>query len=185
MVTILLNNRKKDMKKLFLVIIIALLSFSGNAQKHKSKSVVNTAATTFSLGAEIGIPIGQYPKGYNNPFSYLLGGTIQLENHVDSDLGITLSSGYLNYKAKNISGFTVGFIPLMAGLKYYFSPSVYGHGQLGAAFGTQSGQGTSFAYSPGIGINITQNLDGELKYMGISNKNATLGDIGIRLAYNF
>ena len=175
------------MKKLFFISAIALISFATNAQ---SKKQASSGGTSFSLGLEAGIPIGQYPKGFSNPFSFVLGGSLQLEQHVAPDLGLTLSGGYLSYSVKSdyraITGRnSSGIIPLLAGVKYYFSPGVYGHGQLGAAFATAQGGGTSFAYSPGIGFNISPNLDAELKYTGISNKAATLGSVGIRLAYNF
>ncbi len=188
MVSILyLIHKIFDMKKLMFTGAVLLLVLSAGAQSRSTK-VSNSAGTQFSLGVEAGLPVGQYPKGTgDNQLSHIVGASLQLENHVASDLGLTLNAGYLNYAyKKNYGGGSSGFIPVLAGLKYYFSPGgVFAHGQLGAAFGTSALQGTSFMYSPGIGINISQNLDAEVKYSGISNKAATLGSVGIRLAYNF
>ena len=176
-----------DMKKLMFTSAVLLFVLSVSAQS-KSTKIANAAGTQFSLGVEAGFPVGQYPKGTgDNFYSFIAGASLQLENHVASDLGLTLNAGYLNYSfKKNYGGGSVSFIPVLAGLKYYISPGgIFAHGQLGAAIGTRAGQGTSFMYSPGIGINISQNIDAEIKYSGISNKSATLGSVGIRLAYNF
>lgn len=175
------------MKKVFLIFAIALTTYAASAQARRS----NSGTTNFSIGVEAGVPVGQFPKGFQNPYSFIVGASLQVESHVASDLGLTGSLGYLsysyktNYQNNSNGGGSTGFVPLMGGVKYYFSPSVFGHAQLGAAFGTSSGQGTSFAYSPGIGFNISRNIDAEIKYLGISNSAATLGSVGVRLAYNF
>lgn len=175
------------MKKLFLIMAIAGFSISTNAQTKKGN---NSGATNFSIGLEGGLPVGQYPKGFDNPYSSVFGASLQVENHVAPEICLTLNAGYLSYGIKHVyqstgGGNRFGVIPVMGGLKYYFSPSVFAHAQLGAGFGTSSGAKTSFAYSPGIGLNISQNLDAELKYFALSNSNATLGSVGLRLAYNF
>jgi hypothetical protein len=73
----------------------------------------------------------------------------------------------------------------LAGVKYYFSPKVYAHGQLGAGFGTSSGSGTSFVYTPGVGFHLSNSVDLLVKYVGYSRSGNTLSSIGARLAYNF
>jgi hypothetical protein len=101
-------------------------------------------------------------------------------------MGITLNGGYLNYPIKkSYGGGSVGFVPLLAGVKYYFTPGAFFHAQLGAAIGTGTGQGTSFAYAPGLGVRLSPNFDAELKYMGISNKGGVLNNAGLRIGYNF
>ena len=171
------------MKKTCLTLFLTVLLFSSFAQTHR-RNIPGGPATIsrFSIGFEAGLPVGQNGKLYSSIF----GGSFQYEYMPSNDLGITLSGGYLNYAFKSYyGGSSIGFIPLLAGFKYYFTPGVFFHGQFGAAIGTSRGQGISFAYAPGIGFSITPQLDAELKYMGISNSGGTLGDIGVRVAYNF
>jgi hypothetical protein len=94
--------------------------------------------------------------------------------------------GYLNFSGKK--GYaSSGIVPAMAGIKYLFSESkVYLSGQLGVAFSTESGGGSNFTYAPGIGYNISENVDVNLKYTGYSFKGGgTGGVVGVRLAYSF
>jgi hypothetical protein len=177
------------MKKALLVLSLTAMYFAGSAQvKRRPAAPYSTTAKPgrFSLGFEAGLPLGENGKVY----SHILGGSLQYETMPSSDLGITFSGGYLNWSLKSqyrtpYGPNSAGFIPLLAGVKYYFTPAAFFHAQLGAAVGTRSGQGTSFAYSPGIGFRLSPNLDAEIKYMGISNKGGTLDEAGLRLAYNF
>ena len=92
--------------------------FSGDvfdrvAQSHTSK---------FSIGLEAGLPLGENSK----PYSSVIGGSLQYENMPSSDLGITLSGGYLHWSFKSsYGGGNIGFLPLLAGVKYYFTPGAF------------------------------------------------------------
>jgi hypothetical protein len=174
------------MKKLFLVLIIALTVASVNAQ---DKVMSSGSSIQFSIGVEPSLPIGDFNDiGYN----FGIGGSLQGEYKAAPDFGITLNAGYLNYSGKtNVLGseikFNTGLVPVMAGFKYYFTPKVYGHGQLGVSIFTDSGSGTYFTYSPGVGFYLSNNIDLLLKYVGISGGKGggNLNSIGARLAYNF
>jgi hypothetical protein len=170
------------MKKLLLASIIVLTFASVNAQ---DKGMSSVGGIQFSIGVEPSLPIGDFADFYN----FGIGGSLQGEYKASSDLGITLNAGYLTYSAKTFNGFkpdAYGIVPVMAGFKYYFSPKVYGHGQLGVSIGTSSGATSNFTYSPGIGFYISNNVDLLLKYVGISGSGgASLNSIGARLAYNF
>ena len=171
------------MKKTCLTLFLTVILFGSFAQTHRRNvSTGSEAISHFSIGFEAGLPIGENGK----PYSSIFGGSLQYEYMPANNIGITLNGGYLNYAFKSsYGGSSIGFVPLLAGFKYYFTPGVFFHGQFGAAIGTSRGQGTSFAYAPGIGFAITPQLDAELKYMGISNSGGTLGDVGVRVAYNF
>ena len=175
------------MKKLFLLAVIALTLTTVNAQNR----AMSGSPIIFSIGVEPSLPIGDFHDiGYN----FGIGGSLQGEYKVANDLGITLNAGYLNYSAKDytingvtFNGGSFGIVPVMAGFKYYFSPKVYGHGQLGVSIGTSKGASSNFTYSPGIGFYISNNIDLLLKYVGISGGSGggSLNSIGARLAYNF
>ncbi len=176
------------MKKLLSIITITVITaFSFKAQAQKSE--MSSKPVMFSIGVEPSLPIGKFhDAGYN----FGIGGSLQVEDKVASELGLTLNAGYMHYSAKDITlgGVTVnggGFdlIPVMAGAKYHFTPMVYAHGQLGAAFSTTSGGGTSFAYSPGVGFMVSKNFDILLKYQAYSRSGSTSNTIGARLAYSF
>jgi hypothetical protein len=167
------------MKKIFMFLLLTSMYFIGNAQSGRSSSA---STSHFGIGVEAGLPLGENGK----PYSVIVGGSLQYETLPSPDLGITLSGGYLHFPIKSSYGSgSVGFVPLLAGIKYYFSPNAFFHAQLGAAVGTATGQGTSFAYSPGVGVKLSPNIDAELKYMGISNKGGTIENVGLRLGYNF
>jgi hypothetical protein len=173
-----------NMKKVLLALTVAIfLITSLNAQKRTSATPI-----IFSLGIEPAIPIGNFQDVY----SFGIGASLQGEYNPADDLGLTLNTGYINYSGKNITfgGVTIdagnfGVIPFLAGVKYYFSEKVYGHGQLGAAFSTSSGGGTSFAYTPGVGFILSKNIDVLVKYVAYSKNSETLSSIAARLAYNF
>ena len=188
------------MKKTFLLLMLSSLFYAGNAQRERtsrsrngSGAAVGTSARTshFGIGVEGGLPVGENGKVYSAVF----GANLQYETMPDADLGITLSAGYLHFPLKKIYHTTAGpnssgFVPLLAGIKYYFTPGAFFHAQLGAAVSTTKDifgntGGTSFAYAPGVGVKLSPNIDAELKYMGISNKGGTLPNVGLRLGYNF
>ena len=171
------------MKKLFLVAIIVFTVASVNAQK----SVSSGSSIIFSIGVEPSLPVGDFHDiGYN----FGIGGSLQGEYKAAEDLGITLNAGYLNYSGKddvsNIK-FNTGIVPVLAGFKYYFSPKMYGQGQLGISIFTDSGSGSFFTYTPGVGFYLSDNIDVLLKYTGISGGKGggNLNSVGARLAYNF
>jgi opacity protein-like surface antigen len=171
------------MKKLFLAAVAILIGAS---------VVMSQGKTSFSIGLEASVPSGLFhTSGYN----FGIGGSAQLEYKVASDMGLTLNGGYISYANKSTaSHFNV--IPVMAGVKYGFSPKVYAHAQLGAAFNKNTYNNlsnTGFAYSAGVGFLLSKNLDLLVKYFGnsigkstvsgVTYPGGTFGSFGARLAY--
>ena len=173
------------MKKLFLLLLLTSSVYAAQAQRvSRSRTAAGTSATSshIGIGLEAGLPVGENGK----PYSAVLGGSLQYEWKPDVDLGITASAGYQHWliKSKYGSG-SVGFVPLLAGVKYYFVPNAFFHAQLGAAVGTAKGAGTSFAYSPGVGIKLSPNVDATLKYTGLSKSGGTLDNVALRFGFTF
>ncbi|MEO6327705.1 MAG: outer membrane beta-barrel protein [Ginsengibacter sp.] len=172
------------MKKLLSVIAVTLIA-AGSL--HAQDKTVSSKPVSFSIGLDAGVPIGIAGDVY----SFIIGGSLQGEYMAASDLGITLSAGYKSWSVKKDLQTTVGsnnfsFIPVLAGIKYYFTPVVYGSGQLGVTFSTESGGGSSFTYAPGVGFKVSKNVDVLAKYTGLSPKGGgSLNEVGVRLAYNF
>ena len=174
------------MKKVLLFVAVIAISAAVNAQKKSSAN-----PTVFSLGVEGSVPSGTFHTlGYN----FGIGGSAQVDHKISSDAAITLNVGYINYSNKSTTPkYHFSVIPVLAGVKYWFSPKVYGSAQLGAAFNSAkvsnsnsaAATSTGFAYSPGIGFNITNGLDLLVKYFGNSVSGGTFSSFGARLAYTF
>ena len=165
------------MKKLILIIAVVLITAtSANAQAKRTSS----SNTSFSLGLEAALPVGILGEIY----SFGIGGSGQVDFKISEFAALTLNAGYTQYLIKSdLGGGGVGYIPLLAGFKYHFSPQVYGSGQLGVTF--FEGGGSSFNYAPGIGFKLGNNLDALLKYLGLSSEGFHSSAIGLRLGYTF
>ena len=160
--------------------VIVLTATSLRAQK-AAKPIM------FSLGVDAGLPIGNAGDVY----SFIIGGSLQGEYKAATELGITLNAGYKSWSVKKDLRYLTdkksnGFIPVLAGIKYYFTPMVYGAGQLGVSFSTESNSGSLFTYTPGVGFQISPHFDVLVKYTGMSARGGgSLGEVGVRVAYGF
>jgi len=161
------------MKKFLLaLVVLSGVAFSGFAQKAAEKT------SKFSIGVDAGIPVGNARNVYNLG----IGGSLKYDMSLSKEAAFTVSAGYTSLMVKG--GGSLGYVPLKAGLKYYFADSFYGEGQLGAAFSTSSGGGTSFVYAPGIGYNFGGGVDLGVRYEAWSH-NGTISQVAARLALSF
>ncbi len=163
------------MKKVLLATMLFVgIAVSGFAQK---------GGSNFSVGVEAGLPVGDVSNAYN----FVIGGSLKYEAPIATGTNFTLTAGYSSFQGKTVAGFkfpAIGFIPVKAGIKYFLADAFYGEAQLGAAFSTQSGGGTAFAYSPGIGYKFSDVIDLGVRYEAWS-KNGTTSQIGARLGFSF
>jgi len=74
-----------------------------------------------------------------------------------------------------------GYIPVLAGVKYYFSDKLYGSAQVGMSFYSESAAGNVLTYAPGVGFKFTENFDLLLKYQNASGDSF----IGLRAGLRF
>ena len=165
------------MKKVILAFAVVAFSTMGAQAQDAAKS------TTLSVGVNVGLPTSS-PSVYSIAF----GADLQADFSVAATTKITASVGYESYSLKSKYGSgSNGFVPLLAGAKFFFGDEhkMYGHAQLGYAFSTEKGGGGSFAYAPSIGYYFSPKFDASLKYLAFSKNSYTLGNIGVRLAYNF
>jgi len=162
------------MKKIIIAAIIIGISFSVNAQTGKN--------LTFSLGGELGAATGNL----NQAYSLAVGASAQADIAIDKDAAITINAGIIELIGKKINNSiknrSVALIPLLVGVKYYFTPVVYGSAQLGTTVFTNSGGGSRFTYVPGLGFKLDKNIDLLVKYTGLSDAG---GIFGARVAYVF
>jgi opacity protein-like surface antigen len=174
------------MKKLLLSLaLVAGLGFAASAQ-------TEGAVRKLSVGAEFGFPTESGSKD-----QLIAGGSLQFEQPVAKSLNLTLSAGYLSsmytgdtkdaFKALGIPT-SFGFIPVKAGAKYYFGGNFYGAGEVGAAFSTEEGGETAFAFAPTLGASFSvsdkSSLDLGVRYETWSN-NGSSSFLGLRAAFAF
>ena len=155
--------------------MITVAAFSVNAQKNNN--------VKFSLGAELGVPTGNL----NTLYSVAIGATAQADIKIDKDVALTFNTGVIQYVGKKIRNTNFKYrsealIPLLVGVKYYFTPMVYVSGQLGTSISTAQNGGSTFTYIPGVGYKFDEKLDLLVKYTGYSGDG---GAFGIRLGYTF
>ena len=162
------------MKK-FCFLLVCLIAFILSSQSQTSKK------TMFGVGVNAGFPTSQ------SSFSFVAGVDLQAEINAAKSLNLTGSLGYESYFIKSVyqsalGQKTAGLIPILAGLKYKFTPALYGHAQVGYSISTQKGGNGSFTYAPSIGYIITPKVDVSVKFLGLKGGSDA---IFARLAYNF
>jgi hypothetical protein len=130
----------------------------------------------WSIGVEPSLPMGRFHDFTN----FGLGGSLQGEVKPGTNVGITLNAGFVDYFGKTVNDVKYPdfkYIPVLAGLKFYFTDMFYIHGQAGPGFGLD-GLGTSFWYGGGLGVNLGSVVDVELKYTGWKQKNEVASTTG-------
>ena len=172
---------------------------------------------SYSIGPEFAIPVNTTSNTYGlvrNSYQDGFGVNVKIEVPVTVDLHFTGSAGYVNYSSTNVpysyyalflnvNGSSTApseggqpppfkFIPVKAGLQYYYGQYFYISGEAGAAFGANSAATTSFIYSGGLGaaipFDIHSGLDISARYeRGFLSPNydSPMSQLAIRLAYKF
>lgn len=146
----------------------------------------NAQSQKLGIGIIAGVPT-------SDAYSVALGADLRYQFDVDKQLSIPVTTGYTHFVGKEIGNSGVnfqdfGYIPVKVGAKYFFNESgagIYGLAELGAGFGTKSGSGTSFVYSPALGYAWSNGLDLGVKYEGLAKDGGSTGYVGLRLAYGF
>lgn len=164
--------------------------------------IAGTACTTFaqtksddrgkfSAGVDAALTLGR-TKVIS---SFGIGASLKYELPIAPGTWLTASAGYTcflyksDYKDKlkefyDIDKSGESFAPVKVGMKYYIENGFFAEGQLGAVFGTRSGSGTAFAYSPGVGYTFDGGFEASARYEGWSH-DGTVSQVALRLAYRF
>ena len=170
--------------KLFLLVALAIVTLSVNAQLTKEKPF------KIGVGAMIGLPTGDASEVFNLTYGFDVLG----EYTVAPSFAVTLSAGYVDFSKKSefkndldYLGIKVktGMIPVLAGIKYHFSEKFYGSVQAGLSFFTESDAGNAFTFAPGIGYKLSEKFDLMLKYQSASKDGGTSSFLGLRAGLSF
>ena len=200
---------KNTFKISALALAFAALAFSAKAQTTTPTTTTSTSTTTpsgirYSIGVDAGIPLGNFKDTHK----WNLGGSVQADIPVASQLFVTVNAGYNNIFGKKNQVGPLGttydvtnfqLIPVKAGLKYFIIPNFYVQGEAGAAFLLNKkdvgvDKSTAFVYAPQIGVQFPVSassfIDAGVRYEA-TTKYATGVDqskvsfIGLRVAYGF
>ena len=155
------------MKKVLLVIAVALFSFTANAQ---------LGGGQFSGGVNIGIPVGTMKA--QSSFSYGLDVNYMLNSGEEFSYGI--ATGYQNYSGKNGIP-SVDFIPLALAGRYAVSEQVSIGADLGYAMSSNGG----FYYRPMVVYNLSETMKFNASYSGVSVTGGTVSNVGAGIMFNF
>lgn len=158
-----------------IVFAIVAASFGASAQKSASSET----GFKVGFGPRVGIVVGDYDQIFGVAF----GGELAGEYMFSPQASATVSTGYTNFSGKNNFGST-GFVPLLAGARFYPSSQFFIGGRLGASFNTESGGGTWFTYEPQVGYN-GQKVQVSLGYNAASKSSTTLAHLGVSAIYKF
>lgn len=144
-----------------------------------------TITKAISAGFELAIPA-------NGVYNIGTGASLKGELPIATPVSLTLTAGFTSmfYKSNLFySSRTPGaaiFVPLKAGLKYYFNKAVYAEGEAGTAVETNYGKHGSFAFSIGPGFiapaGEKNGIDISFRYESWANQ---LRQTAIRVAYRF
>ena len=193
------------MKKITLSIILAVF-IASFAQAQSGNKI------SLSLGPDLNFPFntGRNDNGSTrNYYQNGIGGPLKAELPVSSFLHITVSVGYVHYFTNahylyiDPLAYVAGgsydnlpkpppypFMPIKAGLQYYYSKYMYINAEAGAAIKLNSASKNSFIYSGGLGgvipFNAKSGLDIGVRYergYEIVSYQYPMSQIGVRIAY--
>lgn len=166
------------MKKL-IILLLLFCSFK------LSVSAQTALTKAFSAGFELGIPA-------NGVFNIGTGASARFELPVASPVSLSLTGGITSmfYKSNLFnSSRTPGaavFVPLKAGVRYFFNRGVYAEGEGGTAIETNYSKQSVFAFSIGPGfiapIGEKNGVDISFRYEDWANQ---VRQTAIHIAYRF
>jgi hypothetical protein len=164
------------MKRLLLLLCLFCICKT-YAQTSTSKAI--------SAGFELAIPS-------NGVYNVGTGFSVKGELPIVAPVSLTLTAGFtaMFYKSNLFNSSrtpgAAGFIPLKAGIKYYFNKGVYAEGEAGTALETNYEKQSVFAFSIGPGFIVpageNSGVDISFRYENWANK---LSQTAIRIAYRF
>jgi hypothetical protein len=166
------------MKKMLSILAVLLVAFSLNAQSNLK----------FGVGPTVGLPMGTFGDVVTLGYGGLASGEMSIG---DGIVG-TLTTGYMMFSGKDVSGFKLGnwtAIPILLGAKYSFADQFYGMVQLGlnmvtfetpsitflgTTIGGVSVSESKLGYGFGVGMDLGQ-FDVNVKYATLATDAAFIG----------
>lgn len=155
------------MKKILLFVAFVALSFTASAQ--------------FSGGVNIGIPTGNA----SNVSSFAFGVDLNYMLSSEEDFSYGLAAGYQNFSGKNGAG-SVSFLPIAASGRFGLSDSFSAGADVGYAIGmSPSGNDGGFYYRPMVVYSLSDTMDLNASYSGVSVTGGTWSSFGVGIMFDF
>jgi len=158
------------MKKVLIIAAVALVGFSVTAQDG------------LKIGANLGLPVGD--AGDVSGFSIGIDAQYMFETAGEFDLGV--AAGFTNAFGKTIgdSAFSIEiddiqFLPIAGAARFNASEEVSIGADLGYALGINDGNDGGFYYRPTVGYSISENVEINASYSGISLDGGTWSTINL------
>lgn len=158
--------KKHSMKLLAAVVCVFVMALSAKAQ------------SPWRLG--IGVNAG---AGLEDPNPFVLGGDLRFQKGLGNSVSAIITTGYTHFMKKDLVP-SVGIIPLKGGIKVFPAKNFYFNLEAGAGFGTKDEFGTSFVWSPAVGLAFASGWDISVKYEDFTKYDYTK-QLALRLAYGF
>lgn len=170
------------MRKVILVLASVFALSAANAQTGKNQ---------LGIGVDLGLPMGDFADGAKLG----IGGSAKYLHGVGDAGQVTLTAGYISFKAKDLDADESGstsLLPILVGYRhnfngFYVEPQVgYSNLKVKYSFGGDSYSASTggFAYAVGVGYAMAEGLDLGARYQAVS-KDGTISFIGFRVGYNF
>jgi hypothetical protein len=192
---------KSTLKITALVLALAGFTLSTKAQTNPTSTKTTTSGTRYSIGVDAGVPTGTT----KNTYDWNIGGSLQADIPVVSQLFVTVNAGYNNFVTKSAKIGTpvlnnIQLLPVKAGLKIFPVNNFYVQGEAGAEFLLNkkdvagADKTTVFVYAPQIGYQFAVGgnsfIDAGVRYEATSklvstNNDSKVNFIGLRVAYGF
>jgi hypothetical protein len=192
---------KNTIKITTLVVALAAFTLGAKAQTNPT-STKTSNGIRYSIGVDAGIPTGSLSDTHN----WNIGGSVQADIPVASQLFVTVNAGYNNIFGKDVTlaGVTakapnIQLIPVKAGLKFFPVNNFYIQGEAGAGFllnkkDINADNSTVFVYAPQLGYQFALSgsnyIDAGVRYEGTTKLNSSFDDsklnfVALRIAYGF
>jgi hypothetical protein len=160
------------MKKIFLVLALALFSFSANAQ-----------SGAFNVGGHIALPTGDAATGT----SFGFGLDVNYMFNSGEEFSYGLASGFQYFLGKTVAGTKVdngAFLPIAAAGRYNVSDKFFAGADIGYAIGiSPSTNNGGFYYRPMVGYTLGENMQLNAFYSGISLTGGTFSSVGVGIMF--
>ncbi|TJY34049.1 outer membrane beta-barrel protein [Pontimicrobium aquaticum] len=155
------------MKKLMLVMAVALFSFGATAQN-------------FNAGISGGIPTGDFSDFYSFALSIDVEALWEAGDNFDAGIATGFSSSFLD---SEFDGDNASFIPIAAAGRFGISDEFSLGADIGYALGVNEGNDGGFYYAPKAMYGISDAIDIVLSYRGFNNDGDTLSNISLGVMF--
>ena len=154
------------MKHFLLCIAIAIFGFS------------NMNAQGFKLGGNVGIPVGDASDFYN----FNIGLDVNFLWETSSSFDVGIATGFSNgFGEEDFDD--AQFLPIAAAGRFNASENFKIGADLGYAIGINDGNDGGFYYRPMVGYDVSENIELNLSYSGVSLDGWTWSTINLGVMF--